>query len=161
MGRTTIVIAHRLSTVRTADYIVGVNGGQVVEQGTHEELMKLGKLYYNLATSQVCNMHVFVLWRNLSIQLQWTSGIMGASRNPTGGVVWGIVSSRNCKINSGKKSSKIKKKIFLVWYILTGQFLYIIFADCCWKKESWRCRKWIRWEWYSMNYWWIENWRIE
>ena len=53
LGRTTLVIAHRLSTVRTADYIVGLVGGQIVEQGTHDELMERGQLYYNLVTSQV------------------------------------------------------------------------------------------------------------
>ena len=53
LGRTTLVIAHRLSTVRTADYIVGLTGGQIVEQGTHDELMELGQLYYSLVTSQV------------------------------------------------------------------------------------------------------------
>lgn len=40
-GRTTFIIAHRLSTVRTADKIIVVKDGQVVEQGTHQELMEL------------------------------------------------------------------------------------------------------------------------
>lgn len=52
-GRTTIVIAHRLSTVRTADVIAGFRDGKVVEQGTHEELMKLEGIYFNLVTRQV------------------------------------------------------------------------------------------------------------
>ena len=52
-GRTTIVIAHRLSTVRTADVIVGIENGKVVEQGTHEELMNKEGIYHSLVTSQV------------------------------------------------------------------------------------------------------------
>ncbi|HEY5921555.1 MAG TPA: ABC transporter ATP-binding protein [Kofleriaceae bacterium] len=44
-GRTTLVIAHRLSTIRNADLIVVVDKGQVVEQGTHEELVAKGGLY--------------------------------------------------------------------------------------------------------------------
>ncbi|MDW8465758.1 MAG: ABC subfamily B transporter ATP-binding protein [Chloroherpetonaceae bacterium] len=40
-GRTTFIIAHRLSTVRTADKIIVVKDGQVMEQGTHQELMEL------------------------------------------------------------------------------------------------------------------------
>ena len=44
-GRTTIVIAHRLSTVVNADSIVVLDGGQVAEQGTHAELLRAGGLY--------------------------------------------------------------------------------------------------------------------
>ncbi len=47
-GRTTFVIAHRLSTVRNADTIVVLDKGQVVQQGTHEELLAQGGLYKNL-----------------------------------------------------------------------------------------------------------------
>lgn len=47
-GRTTFVIAHRLSTVRNADQIVVLDKGQVVQQGTHEELLAQGGLYKDL-----------------------------------------------------------------------------------------------------------------
>ncbi|KAK3571853.1 hypothetical protein QTP86_020453, partial [Hemibagrus guttatus] len=51
-GRTTIVIAHRLSTIRTADIIAGFKDGQVVELGTHRELMSMKGVYYSLVTQQ-------------------------------------------------------------------------------------------------------------
>ncbi|XP_053350109.1 ATP-dependent translocase ABCB1 isoform X2 [Clarias gariepinus] len=51
-GRTTIVIAHRLSTIRTADIIAGFKDGQVVEHGTHKELMSKKGVYYSLVTQQ-------------------------------------------------------------------------------------------------------------
>jgi subfamily B ATP-binding cassette protein MsbA len=51
-GRTTLLIAHRLSTVRGADRIYVVDAGRVVEQGSHASLMKKGGLYARLARSQ-------------------------------------------------------------------------------------------------------------
>lgn len=51
-GRTSVVIAHRLSTVRAADKIVVLDAGRVVEQGTHPELLELGGLYAELYQTQ-------------------------------------------------------------------------------------------------------------
>ena len=52
VGRTSLVIAHRLSTVLNADRIVVVDGGTVVETGTHEELVRSGGLYADLFETQ-------------------------------------------------------------------------------------------------------------
>lgn len=51
-GRTSIVIAHRLSTVRDADRILVVSGGSIVESGRHEELLEAGGLYAELYRTQ-------------------------------------------------------------------------------------------------------------
>jgi len=51
-GRTCIMIAHRLSTVRNADMILVVKDGKIVEQGTHKELLSLGGYYKELYTRQ-------------------------------------------------------------------------------------------------------------
>ena len=52
VGRTTIIIAHRLSTVRNADQIVVLEGSTILEKGTHEELLAAHGLYYKLYTIQ-------------------------------------------------------------------------------------------------------------
>jgi len=48
VGRTTLIIAHRLSTIRNADQIVVLEGKQIVDQGTHRELMARDGLYRHL-----------------------------------------------------------------------------------------------------------------
>jgi subfamily B ATP-binding cassette protein MsbA len=51
-GRTSIVIAHRLSTVQNADMIIVLNEGEIVERGSHNELLKLNGLYSKLYNMQ-------------------------------------------------------------------------------------------------------------
>ena len=52
VGRTTFTIAHRLSTIRDADQILVLDGGLIVERGTHEELLRKGGLYQQLHRAQ-------------------------------------------------------------------------------------------------------------
>jgi len=51
-GRTSFVIAHRLSTIREADNILVINGGRIIERGTHDELLSLRGFYHNLYMGQ-------------------------------------------------------------------------------------------------------------
>ena len=51
-GRTSFIVAHRLSTIREADIILVMKDGDIVEQGTHDSLMAMGGFYANLYNSQ-------------------------------------------------------------------------------------------------------------
>lgn len=50
-GRTTFIVAHRLSTIKEADCILVMNAGKIIEQGNHEELLAKKGFYYKLWNS--------------------------------------------------------------------------------------------------------------
>lgn len=52
-GRTTVIVAHRLSTIRNADIIAGFSNGEIVEVGTHSQLVEKQGVYHNLVNMQV------------------------------------------------------------------------------------------------------------
>ncbi len=56
--RTTIVIAHRLSTVKNCDKIIVINAGTIAEEGTHSELIQLGKLYAEMYERQLLEQEI-------------------------------------------------------------------------------------------------------
>ena len=51
-GRTTFIVAHRLSTIKEADIILVMNNGKIIEQGNHQQLLEQKGFYYNLYNSQ-------------------------------------------------------------------------------------------------------------
>ncbi len=51
-GRTSFIVAHRLSTIREADVILVMRDGSIIEQGNHEELLRQGGFYAELYNSQ-------------------------------------------------------------------------------------------------------------
>jgi ATP-binding cassette subfamily B protein len=54
-GRTSFIVAHRLSTIKEADVILVMNKGNIIEQGNHKELLEKKGFYYNLYNSQFEN----------------------------------------------------------------------------------------------------------
>jgi ATP-binding cassette subfamily B protein len=71
--RTTIAIAHRLSTVRSADVIFAINGGRIVEHGSHDELLALRGLYARLYEEQ---------FGNGAVEAHCSDGVILAGGNP-------------------------------------------------------------------------------
>ena len=51
-GRTSFVVAHRLSTIKESDIILVMKAGKIIEQGTHEELLAMNGFYWELYNSQ-------------------------------------------------------------------------------------------------------------
>ena len=66
-GRTTFVVAHRLSTIRSADTILVVSGGKIVERGSHEELMAQRGHYYSLYTRQYAEENTRSVWQESKV----------------------------------------------------------------------------------------------
>ena len=60
--RTSLVIAHRLSTVESADEIFVLKNGMIVEQGPHKKLIKMGGVYSNLHQAQSSNKKGILFW---------------------------------------------------------------------------------------------------
>lgn len=57
-NRTSVIIAHRLSTIRNADFIVVLNQGQIVESGSHDELLSKKGKYYELYQTQYAGFQI-------------------------------------------------------------------------------------------------------
>lgn len=68
-GRTTLIVANRLSTLRRADWILVLDVGRIVERGTHAELMALRGVYYRAASLQVADRESIVLLEALGRRL--------------------------------------------------------------------------------------------
>ena len=76
-GRTTLVIAHRLSTVQRADVILVMSGGVILDQGTHSQLLEKKGLYYTLVNMQVCGSSI-LYYSLVNTQVGgWANGTLG------------------------------------------------------------------------------------
>ena len=78
-GRTTFVIAHRLSTVRDADHIIVLDRGRIVEQGTHDELYDANGLYREILELQLRPQEELMLDVNIDSAMAVASGVAGSA----------------------------------------------------------------------------------
>ncbi|TSK34721.1 Multidrug resistance protein 1B [Bagarius yarrelli] len=140
-GRTTIVIAHRLSTIRTADLIAGFKDGQVVELGTHRELMSKKGVYYTLVTQQEKEKVADVPFtRILALnKSEWPYLTVGILASIVGGAVYPCVAILFAKIigvfaEFDPDVKRQKTLMFSLLFLLLGAMSFITYflQDIAW-----------------------------
>uniref|UniRef100_A0A287ABL3 ATP-binding cassette, sub-family B (MDR/TAP), member 1 n=1 Tax=Sus scrofa TaxID=9823 RepID=A0A287ABL3_PIG len=133
-GRTTIVIAHRLSTVRNADVIAGFDDGVIVEKGSHDELMKEKGVYFKLVTMQDENVPPVSFWRILKLNItEWpyfVVGIFCAIINGGLQPAFSIIFSRIIGVFTKVTDPETKRQdsnIFSLLFLILGIISFITF----------------------------------
>ncbi|XP_011362782.1 ATP-binding cassette sub-family B member 5 [Pteropus vampyrus] len=129
-GRTTIVVAHRLSTIRSADLIVTIKDGVVVEKGTHAELMAKQGLYYSLAMSQTSLPEVSLLKFFKLNKSEWPFVVLGTLASVLNGTIHPIFSIIFAKIitmfeNDDKTTLKHDAEIYSMIFVILGVICFV------------------------------------
>lgn len=139
IGRTTLIIAHRLTTIRSADLIVGIKDGVVQEQGTHRELMDIQGIYSDLVERQTLKKKDFARQRTVSIKSTCSIGLeedSSSDESDSDDEVERKENTLGSKMNaeSGKKRKAIFRNPFKLemklwklqapekWWIILGVF---------------------------------------
>ncbi|XP_038962980.1 ATP-dependent translocase ABCB1 isoform X1 [Rattus norvegicus] len=133
-GRTTIVIAHRLSTVRNADVIAGFDGGVIVEQGNHEELMKEKGIYFKLVMTQDEDVPMVSFWQILKLNIsEWpylVVGVLCAVINGCIQPVFAIVFSKIVGVFSRDDDHETKQRncnLFSLLFLVMGMISFVTY----------------------------------
>ena len=114
-GRTSLVIAHRLSTVRAADQILVVDGGQITERGTHDELLAAGGVYAGLYRTQFASQAAL----RILLSVRYRSALRSASRRRFGRAptTWEMISPFRKTVSVGIAS--IPYRCAVTWFSST------------------------------------------
>uniref|UniRef100_A0A8C2Z710 ATP binding cassette subfamily B member 1 n=1 Tax=Cyclopterus lumpus TaxID=8103 RepID=A0A8C2Z710_CYCLU len=131
-GRTTIIVAHRLSTIRSVDVIAGFKQGEVVELGTHSQLMKEQGIYHTLVTMQV-DTHKHMTHQVVGIELKGNFNenvpllsfpqLMHLNRNEWPYILVGTI----CAIFNGAMQP--------LFAVIFSKIITVPFVRCCRKLE--------------------------
>ena len=106
VGRTTLIIAHRLSTVRRADRLVVVDRGRIVEEGTHAELLARGGLYARLYQRQFRDDAVSQAVGRAGVGIEWDEGWQ--TKTPAG--VPAGVSSLTGLVDTQREERRVRRR---------------------------------------------------
>ncbi|KAB0340822.1 hypothetical protein FD754_022798, partial [Muntiacus muntjak] len=133
-GRTTIVIAHRLSTVRNADVIAGLDDGVIVEKGSHDELMGKRGIYFKLVTMQDESVPPVSFWRILKLNItEWPYFVIGVfCAIINGGLqpAFSVIFSRIIGIFTRDEDDETKRQnsnLFSLLFLILGIISFITF----------------------------------
>ncbi|XP_044802489.1 ATP-dependent translocase ABCB1 isoform X2 [Bubalus bubalis] len=133
-GRTTIVIAHRLSTVRNADVIAGLDDGVIVEEGNHHELMGKRGIYFKLVTMQDESVPPVSFWRILKLNItEWPYFVVGVFCAIINGALqpaFSVIFSRIVGIFTRSVNDETKRQnsnLFSLLFLILGIISFITF----------------------------------
>ncbi|DAA30733.1 TPA: ATP-binding cassette, sub-family B (MDR/TAP), member 1 [Bos taurus] len=133
-GRTTIVIAHRLSTVRNADVIAGLDDGVIVEEGNHNELMGKRGIYFKLVTMQDESVPPVSFWRILKLNItEWPYFVVGVFCAIINGALqpaFSVIFSRIIGIftrNVDDETKRQNSNLFSLLFLILGIISFITF----------------------------------
>uniref|UniRef100_A0A3Q1EA68 ATP-binding cassette, sub-family B (MDR/TAP), member 4 n=1 Tax=Acanthochromis polyacanthus TaxID=80966 RepID=A0A3Q1EA68_9TELE len=123
-GRTTIIVAHRLSTIRNADVIAGFQKGEVVELGTHSELMKKKGVYHTLVTMQEENIPSASFFKVMALNVsEWPYILVGTICAIINGVIqplFAVLFSRIITVLVKERSS-----FFSLMFVAIGAMSFV------------------------------------
>jgi ATP-binding cassette subfamily B (MDR/TAP) protein 1 len=141
-GRTTLVIAHRLSTIQKADNIVVMAAGQIVEQGSHEELLNQRGMYFSMVQTQQLQEtqsqeHAETDWISMSVSGKEGNNEIDGSGSSLVEMPASIIEKQEAHQKDRNQGVKSQGLLSFVWsmgipelYITLGGFVSAAFAGC-------------------------------
>uniref|UniRef100_A0A3P8RW26 ATP-binding cassette, sub-family B (MDR/TAP), member 4 n=1 Tax=Amphiprion percula TaxID=161767 RepID=A0A3P8RW26_AMPPE len=143
-GRTTIIVAHRLSTIRNADVIAGFQKGEVVELGTHSELMENKGVYHTLVTMQDENIPGASFFKVMALNVsEWPFILVGTICAIINGVIqplFAVLFSRIITVFANPDHEVVRERsnFFSLMFVAIGavSFITMFLQGFCFGKSG-------------------------